>query len=256
MFLSRSYLEIGSSWIPFVMSVSLTSLLLSTGNYLSALDSFVGMPVMFYTSLLSFLYVLLFWIRDALRDYVVGVCPSSYTSLSLLFVAIVIFSEVMVFFAVFWVLFWFALIPNVWNGLTWPVVGVSWLDAFGLPLFGTTLLLTSAVFVTWSHGSSSSSSSKSSLLTAILLGIVFLVVQISEYHSLTYVISSSTYGAIFFVSTGLHGLHVLVGIILLALALLRLMVSHVVVMEGSIWYWHFVDYVWLLLFSSAYLLVS
>nr|AXP85245.1 cytochrome c oxidase subunit 3 [Dicyema japonicum] len=254
--MSRSYVEMGVTSIPVMMSFALSSLLVSMGNYLMMYESGNPQSIMMMMSLISFSMVTMIWFRDSIRDSQVGLYPISFVSNSMMFIGFVIFSEVMVFFGVLWSFSWSMLIPSVWTGFEWPLVGMSFFDPFSLPLLGTSLLISSAVFVTWSHGSSSLKGTMISLLFSILLGSCFVCIQFIEYLSSSFTISSSSFGSCFFVATGLHGLHVIIGLFFLAFSLFRLSRFHNAILDGPIWYWHFVDYVWLLVFTMGYLFPS
>jgi heme/copper-type cytochrome/quinol oxidase subunit 3 len=123
------------------------------------------------------------------------------------------------------------------------------LDYTTIPLLNTVVLLTSALTVTVSHSSLLSSSVSSSLrylMLTVLLGVFFTTLQAYEYHLSSYTISDSSYGSSFFLATGFHGFHVMVGTLWLSVSLPRLSSGHYsptrhFCLEGSIWYWHFVD---------------
>jgi cytochrome c oxidase subunit 3 len=121
-------------------------------------------------------------------------------------------------------------------------------------------LLSSGVRVTWSHHAlieGNFSRAKQSLLVTISLGIYFTLIQLLEYVEATFTISDSSFGSTFFVATGFHGLHVLVGTLFLIFTLIRIYLGvfspkHHFGFEASAWYWHFVDVVWLFLFITIY----
>jgi cytochrome c oxidase subunit 3 len=192
-------------------------------------------------------------------------------------------SEVMFFVAWFWMFFDAALFTETRAAFTapevaeawknWPPEGVETLDPFHLPLVNTLILLLSGTTVTWAHHSLQVGNRKSAQLGLILtvaLGALFTVVQVVEYQyalSNGYFNFGSTdgvvtpgglYGSSFFMATGFHGAHVLIGTIFLAVCLLRLMKGHFTPQkhfgfEAAAWYWHFVDVVWLFLFAFLYI---
>ena len=95
------------------------------------------------------------------------------------------------------------------------------------------------------------------LLVTIFLGVYFTAIQLLEYVESSFSISDSSYGRTFFVATGFHGLHVLIGTLFLIFTLLRIMIGKIRALhhfgfEAAAWYWHFVDVVWLFLFVSIY----
>lgn len=171
-----------------------------------------------------------------------------------------IVSEILFFFAFFWAFFSCSLAPDVSIGGVWPPVGIQVIDPFGVPLLNTAVLLTSGATVTWSHHSMMAGNRKDTLLAlfiTIVLAIIFTGLQAMEYYEASFSIADSIYGSTFFLLTGFHGLHVIVGTIFLTVALIRGFNHHFTKnhhngFEAAIWYWHFVDYVWLGLFVSVY----
>jgi len=169
-------------------------------------------------------------------------------------------SEVIFFLSFFWAFFHSSLSPNIELGCSWPPMGVDAFDPWKVPLINTIILLSSGVRVTWSHHSlieGNFSRSKQSLVITIALGIYFTFIQLLEYVEASFSISDSSFGSTFFVATGFHGLHVLVGTLFLLFTLLRITIGvlsrkHHFGFEASAWYWHFVDVVWLFLFVTIY----
>ena len=190
-------------------------------------------------------------------------------------------SEVMFFVAWFWIFFEMALFHHhrtlssidevraAWA--VWPPMGVQVLSPFHLPLVNTLTLLLSGTTVTWAHHAlqiGDRRSAKIGLLLTILLGILFTSIQAYEYrHILMEGLffspkspNSGLYGSAFFMSTGFHGFHVIVGTIFLTICLGRLMAGGFTPkqhfgFEAAAWYWHFVDVVWLFLFSFVYVIL-
>ena len=171
-----------------------------------------------------------------------------------------IISEVLFFFRFFWAFFHSSLTPILELGLKWPPSGISPFNPFSVPLLNTVILLSSGVTVTWRHHAITSRFYYESIVglsLTILLGIYFTRVQALEYTDSRFRISDRIYGSCFFVATGFHGLHVLIGTIFLLFSLLRIMSGHFSPVhhfgfEASAWYWHFVDVVWVFLFISIY----
>ncbi|WBQ13427.1 cytochrome c oxidase subunit 3 [Hyphomonadaceae bacterium BL14] len=186
-----------------------------------------------------------------------------------------IVSEVMFFAAWFWVFFEMALFHEVragasWDGgpigadfagwETWPPPGVQTFDPFHLPLINTLILLLSGTTVTWAHHALQHGDRKGARLGLALtvgLGLLFTCVQVYEYTHAYFDFSGNLYGATFFMATGFHGAHVIIGTIFLAVCLLRLMAGQFSAQkhfgfEAAAWYWHFVDVVWLFLFVFIY----
>jgi cytochrome c oxidase subunit 3 len=183
-------------------------------------------------------------------------------------------SEVMFFVAWFWAFFSAALFPapiEVVDGATqaisdatvlatWPPKGVEVLDPFGFPLLNTFILLCSGTTVTWAHHSlihGDREGLKKGLWCTILLGLLFSFIQGYEYVHAPFDFKGNIYGATFFMATGFHGAHVIIGTIFLTVCLVRSYKGEFTPkqhfgFEAAAWYWHFVDVVWLFLFVSIY----
>lgn len=172
-----------------------------------------------------------------------------------------IISELFLFFSIFWAFLHSSLSPAVEIGSTWPPLGIQPVSALHLPLLNTSVLLTSCATVTWSHSSLKESHFLPcffGLSTTILLGFLFLNLQGLEYFLSQFCISDGIFGSCFFFSTGFHGAHVFLGTLFLCTALVRLCMYHFsptrhLGFEFAIWYWHFVDVIWLLLFVLVYI---
>merc|ERR1711972_193958 len=139
-----------------------------------------------------------------------------------------IFSEVMFFSGFFWSFFNNSLCREVQSGMTWPPVRVEVLDTFSVPLLNTVILLSSGVTVTWCHHSVVTRyfyESVLGLILTLILGFAFTLLQVLEYFETSYTISYGNYGSIFFIATGFHGFHVLVGSIFLLVGLIRLLLG-------------------------------
>ncbi|YP_851004.1 cytochrome c oxidase subunit III (mitochondrion) [Priapulus caudatus] len=171
-----------------------------------------------------------------------------------------ILSEVLFFFSFFWAFFHSSLSPTIELGSCWPPVGVDAFNPFQVPLLNTAVLLASGVTVTWAHHSlieSNFNETSYALLLTVMLGIYFTILQVFEYYQAPFSIADSVYGSTFFVATGFHGLHVIIGTTFLLICLFRHTLNHFSSnhhfgFEAAAWYWHFVDVVWLFLFVSIY----
>ncbi len=187
-------------------------------------------------------------------------------------------SEVMFFVGWFWAFFDFSLFPaalevaadgTVTNLVgqegaaavtQWPPKGIEVIDPFGLPLLNTLILLCSGTTVTWAHHSlihGDRDGFKQGLWCTIILGLIFSGIQAYEYAEAPFGFKGTNYGASFFMATGFHGFHVLIGTIFLIVCLVRGYRGHFTPkqhfgFEAAAWYWHFVDVVWLFLFVSIY----
>nr|YP_009441830.1 cytochrome c oxidase subunit III [Xylosandrus germanus]AOY39583.1 cytochrome c oxidase subunit 3 [Xylosandrus germanus] len=171
-----------------------------------------------------------------------------------------IISEIFFFFAFFWAFFHSSLSPAVELGMNWPPKEIKTFNPLEIPLLNTLILLTSGLTITWSHHSlmeNNYNQSLQSLMLTVFLGIYFSFLQGFEYMEAPFSIADSVYGSTFFMTTGLHGLHVIVGSTFLLICLIRLFKNHFSSthhfgFEAAAWYWHFVDVVWLFLYISIY----
>nr|YP_010585996.1 cytochrome c oxidase subunit III [Agapetus zniachtl]UZZ43732.1 cytochrome c oxidase subunit III [Agapetus zniachtl] len=169
-------------------------------------------------------------------------------------------SEVLFFFSFFWTFFHSSTAPNIELGFLWPPLNIVTFNTFQIPLLNTLILLTSGISITWSHHGIMENNFKQSiqgLYLTIILGIYFTALQSFEYWNAPFSINDSVYGSTFFLTTGFHGLHVLVGTTFLIICLYRMTKNHFSKKhhfgyEAAIWYWHFVDVVWLFLYLSIY----
>uniref|UniRef100_A0AB39A6T0 Cytochrome c oxidase subunit 3 n=1 Tax=Cryptochironomus defectus TaxID=2582960 RepID=A0AB39A6T0_9DIPT len=171
-----------------------------------------------------------------------------------------IISEVFFFVSFFWAFFHSSLSPTIELGKIWPPMGIFAFNPFQVPLLNTAILLSSGVTVTWAHHAlmeGNHSQMTQGLFFTILLGIYFTALQAYEYIEAPFTIADAVYGSTFFMATGFHGLHVLIGTTFLTVCLLRHLQNHFSKnhhfgFEAAAWYWHFVDVVWLFLYISIY----
>nr|QAY82034.1 cytochrome c oxidase subunit III [Syphrea sp. REN-2018] len=201
------------------------------------------------------------WWRDITRE-------STYQGLHTLLVTtgmrwgmiLFITSEILFFFSFFWGFFHSALSPSIDIGIQWPPKGITPFNPSEIPLLNTIILLTSGLTVTWAHHSLMENNYKQtlqSLILTVMLGIYFSILQGYEYLEASFSIADSVYGSSFFMATGFHGLHVLIGSTFLLICLIRHFLNHFSYwhhfgFEAAAWYWHFVDVVWLFLYISIY----
>jgi cytochrome c oxidase subunit 3 len=174
----------------------------------------------------------------------------------LLFIA----SEVMFFAAFFWAYFNGALFPTEEIGGVWPPENITTFDPFSIPFLNTLILLLSGCTVTWAHHGLKEGD-QSSLLRGlgltVFLGVIFSALQAYEYTHAAFGFGGDIYSSVFYMATGFHGFHVIVGTIFLAVCFFRAKAGHFTPdshfgFEAAAWYWHFVDVVWLFLFASVY----
>nr|BAX09156.1 cytochrome c oxidase subunit III [Parapercis cylindrica] len=201
------------------------------------------------------------WWRDIIREGTYQGNHSPLVQLGLRYgMVLFITSEVLFFLGFFWAFFHASLAPTPELGNVWPPTGISALDPFEVPLLNTAVLLASGVTVTWTHHSvmeGNREEATQSLALTILLGFYFTYLQAMEYDEAPFALADGVYGSTFFVATGFHGLHVIIGSSFLAVCLYRQFRFHFTSdhhfgFEAAAWYWHFVDVVWLFLYISIY----
>ncbi len=229
-------------------------------------------PWLFFIGLVIVLYTMFAWWSDTIKEAHEG-HHTKVVSLHLRYGMIMfIASEVMFFVAWFWAFFDATLyadepiqiLRNAYTGGQWPPAGIEVLDPLHLPLFNTVILLLSGTTVTWAHHALLHGDRNGlvwGLTLTVVLGMIFSSVQAYEYAVAPFAFKESLYGATFFMATGFHGFHVLVGTIFLIVCLVRAMIGHFTPeqhfgFEAAAWYWHFVDVVWLFLFFCVYVWAS
>jgi len=172
-----------------------------------------------------------------------------------------IFSEVMFFVSFFWAFFHLSIDPSVFIGAIWPPEGIVPFNAYAIPLLNTYILLLSGATITYTHYSLIAGNKSDTFFgfsLTLLLGLIFSGLQLYEYIVAPFSISDGVYGSTFFMITGLHGSHVIVGTIFIAVCFIRTYFSHFtrthhLGFEFAVWYWHFVDVVWLFVYTFIYL---
>jgi cytochrome c oxidase subunit III len=259
-----------SPW-PLIGSVSaffMMAGLVMTMKSIAIADMKIG-PYVFGAGVLGVLYTMLAWWGDVTREaehegHHTRVVQLHHRYGMIMFIA----SEVMFFVAWFWAYFGTAVFVadpiqftrSEFTGAVWPPKGIETFDPWHLPLIGTLVLLTSGTTVTWAHHAlieNDRQGLKWGLWLTILLGALFTILQIYEYSHATFAFKGHIYGATFFMATGFHGVHVVIGTLFLAVCLMRAYQGHFkpnqhLGFEFAAWYWHFVDVVWLFLFAAIY----
>nr|WGO58021.1 cytochrome c oxidase subunit III [Rhabdoblattella disparis] len=214
---------------------------------------FMGMLIMILT--------MIQWWRDIVREGTYQGLHTKFVTKGLRWGMILfIISEVFFFISFFWAFFHSSLSPTIEIGSLWPPIGVEPFNPLQIPLLNTAILLSSGVTVTWAHHGlleNNYNQALQGLFLTVILGIYFTMLQAYEYFEAPFTIADSVYGSTFFVATGFHGLHVIIGTTFLLTCLLRHMFYHFSSghhfgFEAAAWYWHFVDVVWLFLYISIY----
>ena len=261
------------SWWPIVGSIAILTL---ASGFILLLQSIAAGPYLMLIGALILMVMLFGWFGTVIRESISGrfnvQVDKSYRWGMVWF----IFSEVMFFAALFGALFytrhfsvpWLGDTPILWPNYdaNWPTAGPAIKDSFtpmaawGIPAINTLVLLSSGATVTWAHWGLMKNNRlqlKVGLALTILLGAIFLILQLHEYQSADFTIKTGVYGATFYILTGFHGAHVTLGAIMLTAILGRVLAGHFTsnqhfAFEAVSWYWHFVDVVWLLLFVFVY----
>ena len=204
-----------------------------------------------------------FWWRDVIRESRTPGAHSPIVQLGLRYgMVLFISSEVMFFVGFFWSYFSFLIFPETQgNGQTvWPPTNIMTFDPFHLPLLNTMILLLSGCTVTWAHHALLENDRKTLVLglgLTVLLGLAFTMCQAIEYSHSPFPLNGGAYPSVFFLATGFHGFHVIIGTLFLAVCWFRARAGHFTPerhfgFEAAAWYWHFVDVVWLFLFICIY----
>ncbi|PJF20184.1 cytochrome c oxidase subunit 3 (mitochondrion) [Paramicrosporidium saccamoebae] len=251
------HLVTNSPW-PLTAAFSIFSLLI--GNILSFQNKIGGFELIILSTL-SLIYSSTLWLKDIIIE---GTYKGEHTEkvqqgLNLGFILFVV-SEVCVFVGLFFAYFYNALVPAIEVGGLWPPIGITTLDYKAVPLLNTLILLTSGFSITACHNyiiNKNYSKSFFYLLITILLGLIFMYFQYFEYFHSFFTISDSVFGSSFFILTGCHGMHIIVGTTFLFFTLLRLAFSHFsnhhhLQFSAAAIYWHFLDAVWLILYFVLY----
>nr|YP_007374631.1 cytochrome c oxidase subunit III [Microcaecilia sp. PZ-2009]ACS37124.1 cytochrome c oxidase subunit III [Microcaecilia sp. PZ-2009] len=243
---------------PWPLTGAMAALLMTSGL---AMWFHFSSSTLMLISLLVLLMTMIQWWRDIIRESTFQGHHTATVQKGLRYGMILfITSEVFFFLGFFWAFYRASLAPTIELGECWPPTGILPLDPFEVPLLNTAVLLASGVTVTWAHHSIMTGNRKEAihaLTMTVALGLYFTVLQAMEYYDAPFSISDGIYGSTFFVATGFHGLHVIIGSTFLIICLLRQIMYHFTLkhhfgFEAAAWYWHFVDVVWLFLYVSIY----
>nr|QLX47601.1 cytochrome c oxidase subunit III [Eutomostethus vegetus] len=216
---------------------------------------------LFLLGILIILMIMFQWWRDIVRESTYqGLHTQAVTKGMRWGMILFITSEVFFFLSFFWAFFHSSLSPSIEIGGIWPPKGITPFNPFHIPLLNTLILISSGVTITWAHHSLMNMNKKETMVAlffTIILGLIFSIFQGYEYFMAPFTMADSIYGSTFFMATGFHGIHVLIGTTFLLVNLIRLIKNHFsnyhhFGFEAAAWYWHFVDVIWLFLFISIY----
>ena len=259
------FLQTKHSWhlvdpSPWPLMASLGAFIMTSGGVLY-MHNYTDGGNMLLTGVFMVLFVMYTWWRDIIREATFEEQHTFPVQRGMrLGMILFIVSEIMFFFAFFWAFFHSSLSPVFNIGGTWPPEAITPIPMLGIPLTNPFLLLSSGATVTWAHHAILIRAKKQSLISLIftvILAIIFTGLQVLEYFDAPFTISDSVFGSCFFMTTGFHGFHVLIGTIFLTISLFRIILNHFTNthhfgFESAAWYWHFVDVVWLFLFVTVY----
>uniref|UniRef100_A0AB39A5A3 Cytochrome c oxidase subunit 3 n=1 Tax=Sophonia unicolor TaxID=3237925 RepID=A0AB39A5A3_9HEMI len=201
------------------------------------------------------------WWRDVIRESTFQGLHTKKVIISMKWGMILfITSEVLFFSSFFWAFFHSSLSPDIQIGNQWPPLGIKPFNPINIPMLNTMILLCSGISMTWAHNAilvKNYTQTIQSMTITVMLGLYFSCLQMYEYMESPFCISDSVYGSTFFMSTGFHGLHVIIGTVFITISLYRMKNLHFssihhVGFETAAWYWHFVDVVWLFLYIMVY----
>nr|YP_010175168.1 cytochrome c oxidase subunit III [Olidiana obliquea]QSJ61373.1 cytochrome c oxidase subunit III [Olidiana obliquea] len=243
---------------PWPITTSMGLLTLTTGLSLMLVKN--ELMVMNLGILITSLSAMQWW-RDVIRESTYQGLHTKKVMLSMkIGMILFILSEIMFFMSFFWTFFHSSLSPAIEIGMQWPPKSIKTFNPMNIPLLNTMILLTSGMSITWAHNTllmkNWTTTMKGMVITTIL-GIYFTIIQATEYMEAAFCISDSIYGSSFFLITGFHGIHVIIGTLFIMVTMNRLKKLHFssyhhIGFESAAWYWHFVDVVWLFLYISIY----
>lgn len=245
---------------PWPLFASIAVFVLTTGGVLY-MHHYNGGNIVLITGFCMVLYSMFLWWRDVIREGTFEGHHTKAVQTGLRYgVLLFIISEIMFFGAFFWAFFHSSLAPTVDIGSVWPPKGIDVIDPWGVPYLNTIILLVSGGSVTWAHHAILAGNKKESIAAlsiTIILAVIFTFFQGLEYIEAPFTISDGIYGSTFYMSTGFHGFHVIIGTIFLTVALYRSVKNHFTHFhhfgfEAAAWYWHMVDVIWLFLFVAVY----
>ncbi len=287
----RYYVPHSSVW-PIVGAFALFVTVFGAANFIHqstekvATEGGIG-GLILLVGLALMVFMLFGWFGTVVRESLQGMVSPQLDRSYRMGMAWFIVSEVMFFAAFFGALFYARVISVPWLAgaghrlethlLLWPDFADTWplfmtpdgtstvaMGAWGLPFINTVILVTSSMTVTFAHWALKKDQRLALILwlaLTVMLGSIFLTLQVIEYmHAYTELglsLGSGIYGSTFFMLTGFHGAHVTLGATILAVILVRCIKGHFTpdnhfAFEAASWYWHFVDVVWLFLFTFVY----
>lgn len=250
------FLAVQTSFWPVLVSLAIFTGIAKTVLWINLEASALSL----IGSVFMIFYIRFLWWKDFSRESIIGYHTHKLEVRLRIGILLFILSEVFFFISFFWAFYDASLSPTVELGITWPPIGIIPLGVYSVPLLNTIILLSRGITVTWAHHALINNFFNKTafrLGITVALGVYFLIMQFLEYEEAQFAIADGVYGRTFFIATGFHGIHVLVGTTFLLYVLIillsgKLLFNHHFSFEAAAWYWHFVDVVWLILFVSIY----
>jgi len=246
-----------SPW-PFLISIAALVTAIGATMYMHSYK--YGFFVLF-SGLFQVILIMALWWRDVIREATFEGMHTKrvQAGLRLGFILFIV-SEVMFFFGFFWAFFHSALSPAIAIGCIWPPRAITPFNPASTPLVNTLILLMSGATITYTHHSLVEGNFAKTFIgffETLFYAILFTILQIEEYTTAPFAISDGIYGSVFYMITGLHGFHVIIGTLFIFVCFLRFLRSHFtrdhhLGFEFAVWYWHFVDVVWLFVYTFVY----
>lgn len=249
----------------FILNLRPWPILISINTFNIIISNIIIFNIKFNILIISNLIIIILifslWWRDIIRERTFQ-GNHNFFIINLIKFRIILFiiSELFLFISFFWNFLHNSLAPSIELGLNWPPKNIIFFNPILIPLLNTIILLTSRFTVTLSHFYLINNNKKNTikfLNLTIILSIYFLILQGIEYKQASFTFSDSVFGSSFFIATGFHGIHVIIGTIFLIINFLRiinLQISflHHLRFELAAWYWHFIDIIWLILYITFY----
>lgn len=257
---THHYFLLNQSPWPFVISLNSFNLIITLFFFFKYGDSFSFIFSLFLILIFSFIWWIGFRAEFNLEGKNTNVLENGVKIRIILFIS----SEIFFFFSFFWSYFHFLLSPSIELGLNWPPVLVESFDFMGVPLINTLILMRSGLTVTLRHYyliEGKKNFVNIWLFTTVRLGFLFSYFQLMEYKRSFFSIRDGSFGCSFFILTGFHGIHVIIGSIYLLTVLIRSLflnrsLRNSLSFEISSWYWHFVDVIWIFLYCFLYYIID
>lgn len=246
-----------SPW-PLLLSLATLSFAFTVVKWLNHLNPF------YYVQLTLILLIAFQWWRDIIREAKAGDHTIKVQKGILIGFLLFLISEIMLFSSFFWAFFHSSLSPAIELGVLWPPKGINNVNTWSLPLLGSTVLVASGFVLTIAHHSLIEGNKILTLWMlgiTVIMGALFIYLQANEYYFGEVTIADSVFGSVFYMTTGLHAIHVIIGVLFLFICYLRILFDHFTTehhlgFEFAIYYWHLVDVVWLFVFLTYYWWVS